>query len=53
MELKGDTAAHAADIVVHHKLKPDDGGVIVVSHSGEIAMPYNSEGMFRGAANSK
>ncbi len=52
MELTGASAAKAADKVVNHKLKPDDGGVIVVSRTGEIAMVYNSEGMFRGAANS-
>jgi beta-aspartyl-peptidase (threonine type) len=52
MELTGSSAHAAADKVVNHKLKPDDGGVIVVSRSGEIAMVYNSEGMFRGAANS-
>ena len=52
MELTGASAAQAADRVVNHKLKPDDGGVIVVSHTGEIAMVFNSEGMFRGAANS-
>lgn len=52
MELTGCSAAQAADAVVNHKLKPDDGGVIVVSKSGEIAMIYNSEGMFRGAADS-
>ncbi len=53
MELTGCSAAQAADAVVNHKLKPDDGGVIVVSNTGEIAMIYNSEGMFRGAANSR
>jgi len=53
MELTGCSAAQAADAVVNHKLKPDDGGVIVVSKSGEIAMVYNSEGMFRGAADSR
>ena len=53
VELTGCSAAQAADAVVNHKLKPDDGGVIVVSNTGEIAMLYNSEGMFRGAANSR
>ena len=53
MELTGASAAKAADKVVNHRLKPDDGGVIVVSRSGEIAMVYNSEGMFRGAADSR
>lgn len=52
MELTGASAVQAADRVVNHKLKPDDGGVIVVSRAGEIAMVFNSEGMFRGAANS-
>lgn len=47
------SAAQAADTVVNHRLKPDDGGVLVVSRSGEIAMIYNSEGMFRGAADSR
>jgi beta-aspartyl-peptidase (threonine type) len=46
------SAAQAADTVVNHKLKPDDGGVIVVSRTGEIAMVFNSDGMFRGAADS-
>jgi beta-aspartyl-peptidase (threonine type) len=35
---------------VFHKLKPGDGGIISVSKTGEIAMIFNSEGMFRGAA---
>ncbi|HMN41314.1 MAG TPA: isoaspartyl peptidase/L-asparaginase [Phycisphaerales bacterium] len=47
------SAAGAADTVVNHRLKPDDGGVIVISRTGEIAMIYNSEGMFRGAADSR
>lgn len=52
LELQGGSAKAAAERVVHGKLKPDDGGVIVVSRTGEIAMVYNSEGMFRGAADS-
>ena len=53
MELDGATAQNAADRVVMGKLKKDDGGVIVVSSTGEIAMVFNSEGMFRGAADSR
>jgi beta-aspartyl-peptidase (threonine type) len=52
MELTGASATQAADQIVHHTLKPGDGAVIVVARSGEIAMPFNSLGMFRGAANS-
>jgi len=52
MELKDESAQAAADHVVHHVLKPDDGGVIVVSRTGQIATPFNSDGMFRGAATS-
>jgi len=53
MEFGGKTLAQAAEFVVFHKLKPGDGGIISVSKTGEIAMIFNSEGMFRGAADSK
>jgi beta-aspartyl-peptidase (threonine type) len=42
----------AADKVIHQKLKPGDGGVIGVAHDGSIALVFNSEGMYRGAADS-
>jgi len=42
----------AANEVVHGVLKPDDGGIIAVSRTGEIAMVFNSDGMFRAAADS-
>jgi hypothetical protein len=35
------------------KLKEGDGGLIAVSRNGEIAMPFNTPGMFRGAADWK
>lgn len=50
MELAGESLEKAAAHVVHKTLNPDDGGLIAVSREGEIAMPYNSEGMFRGCA---
>lgn len=50
MQFGGQSLAEAADAVVHHTLQKDDGGVIAVDHRGQIAMPYNSEGMYRGAA---
>jgi beta-aspartyl-peptidase (threonine type) len=42
----------AARTVIFERLKPDDGGLIAVSSTGEISMPYSSAGMFRGAADS-
>ncbi|MBX3402146.1 MAG: isoaspartyl peptidase/L-asparaginase [Phycisphaeraceae bacterium] len=45
--------AQAANEVVHGVLKPDDGGIIAVSRTGEIAMVFNSDGMFRAAADSR
>ncbi len=53
MEYRGLTLQQAADLVVHKKLNPGDGGVIGVAHDGSIALVFNSEGMFRGAADAK
>lgn len=52
MEFGGKTLVQAAEFVVFHKLKPGDGGIISVSRTGELALIFNSEGMFRGAADS-
>lgn len=52
VEYKGLSAKAAAEEVVFHKLQPDDGGVIVVSKTGEIAMIFSTIGMYRGAADS-
>ncbi|MFO0857649.1 MAG: isoaspartyl peptidase/L-asparaginase [Phycisphaerales bacterium] len=52
MEYKGMTANQAASEVVFNRLNKDDGGVIVVSHTGEIALVFSTPGMFRGAADS-
>jgi beta-aspartyl-peptidase (threonine type) len=43
-------AEAAARSVVDGVLMTGDGGVIVVAPSGEIAMVYNTAGMYRGAA---
>jgi beta-aspartyl-peptidase (threonine type) len=51
-ELKQSTLKEACDYVVHQKLEPDDGGVVAVSHTGEISMIFNSAGMFRACADS-
>ncbi len=39
--------------VIHGTLKPGYGGLIAVSHLGEVAMDFNTEGMSRAAANSQ
>jgi beta-aspartyl-peptidase (threonine type) len=51
MQYKGLSAQQAADEVVFDILPKGTGGVIVVSRTGEIAMPYNTSGMWRGSAN--
>lgn len=51
MEYTGASLTEAASHVVNGKLNPGDGGIIGVSNTGEIAMIFNSPGMFRGAAN--
>lgn len=50
MEYTGASLQDAAEQVIHGKLKVGDGGIIGVSRTGEIAMVFNSPGMFRGAA---
>lgn len=52
MQLGGATLEEAARAVIDGELDPGDGGVIAVSKTGEIALVFNSEGMFRGAADS-
>ena len=52
IEYRGLSVEAAAREVVFQKLQEGDGGVIVVSHDGEIALVFNTLGMYRGAANS-
>jgi L-asparaginase / beta-aspartyl-peptidase len=52
MEYGGLTLQQAAERVIRQKLKPGDGGVIGVARDGSIALVFNSEGMYRGAADS-
>jgi beta-aspartyl-peptidase (threonine type) len=40
----------AAREVIHGELEAGDGGLIAVGNDGSIALVFNSEGMFRGAA---
>ncbi len=50
MEYAGATLAEAADFVVNKKLveKGGSGGVIALDKYGNVAMPFNTAGMYRG-----
>jgi beta-aspartyl-peptidase (threonine type) len=50
VQYKGIPLAQAADEVVMQLLveQGGDGGIIAVDRAGNIAMPFNSEGMYRG-----
>lgn len=50
MRYKHDSLQKAADDVVNGELKPigGEGGVIALDAAGNVAMPFNSEGMYRG-----
>jgi beta-aspartyl-peptidase (threonine type) len=52
-EYKNYTIEKASSYVIEKVLQPGDGGVICVDKFGNIAMPFNSAGMFRGAADSE
>lgn len=45
-----ETGAEAAQHLIHETLRPGagDGGLIGVSHTGEIIMEFNTKGMLRG-----
>lgn len=54
MELAGDSAQAASDAVMADvKALGGDGGVIVVSSSGDAIYSFNTSGMYRGRANSE
>ncbi len=50
VKYKGMTVQQAGDEVIHKKLEPvkGEGGVIILDAKGNFAMPFNSEGMYRG-----
>ncbi|MFO0574107.1 MAG: isoaspartyl peptidase/L-asparaginase [Polyangia bacterium] len=52
VEYKGLSLGAAAEQLVHRTLKRGDGGLIAVAPSGDIAMVYSSDGMYRAAADS-
>nr|2GEZ_B Chain B, L-asparaginase beta subunit [Lupinus luteus]2GEZ_D Chain D, L-asparaginase beta subunit [Lupinus luteus]2GEZ_F Chain F, L-asparaginase beta subunit [Lupinus luteus]2GEZ_H Chain H, L-asparaginase beta subunit [Lupinus luteus] len=50
MEFKGLSLKEAADFVIHERTPKGTVGLIAVSAAGEIAMPFNTTGMFRACA---
>lgn len=52
MEYKGVTLVEAAQRVIGGVLQTGDGGLIAVGRDGSIALEFNTEGMYRGAADS-
>ncbi|GAB3833645.1 isoaspartyl peptidase/L-asparaginase family protein [Hymenobacter jeollabukensis] len=54
MEYRGLSLAEACRVVVHDKLAPvgGEGGLVAVDARGHIALPFNSEGMYRASISS-
>lgn len=50
MEFGKQTLAQAVHAIVADVLQKDDGGLIAVDKDGNVAMEFNSEGMYRGVA---
>ena len=53
MELAGETLTEAADVVVHDTLvkASGDGGIIAVDAEGNVALTFNTPGMYRASIN--
>ena len=51
MEYKGLSLAEACEIVVNQKLVKikGEGGLVAIDKDGNIALPFNSEGMYRAS----
>jgi len=50
MEYKGLNVVEAAAEVIHHRILKigGDGGLIAVDKNGNVTLPFNTEGMYRG-----
>lgn len=55
MEYKGLSLQEACEVLVHDKLVKigGEGGLVAIDRDGNIALPFNSEGMYRGYKNSE
>lgn len=51
IDYRGLSLAEACRLVVHDKLAPigGEGGLVAVDAAGNVALPFNSEGMYRGS----
>ncbi|GAA4385406.1 isoaspartyl peptidase/L-asparaginase [Hymenobacter koreensis] len=54
MDYRGLSLAEACRVVVHDKLAPvgGEGGLVAVDAAGNMALPFNSEGMYRASIGS-
>ena len=54
IEMSGLSLEKATNEVIHNRLKKigGDGGLIAIDKFGNIAMPFNTEGMYRAAKSS-
>ncbi len=53
MAYKNMSLKDAADELIYKRLNENTGGMIAVDKNGNFAMPFNTNGMLRGAANSE
>jgi beta-aspartyl-peptidase (threonine type) len=52
MDYKNYSLEEAVNEMIYKRLKPGDGGLIAIDKDGNYATTFNTEGMFRGVANS-
>lgn len=52
MQLARETLPQATDALVRRTLQQGDGGLIAVDKQGNLSAPFNTEGMYRGLADS-
>lgn len=52
MKYKGESVDEAVQAILSETLEQGDGGIIAISHDGQISMRFNTAGMARAAADS-
>ena len=55
MRYANETLQQAADHIVHTVLAPNDGsgGLVAIDRDGNVTMPFNSQGMYRGVVSAQ
>ena len=55
MRYANETLQQAADHIVHTVLAPNDGsgGLVAIDRDGNVSMPFNSQGMYRGVVSAQ